>query len=96
LVARTGLGTINHTLLSLNALRLKNIKITAVAMIGKQNTDNERSIAYYGGIKNIVHIPFMPNLNASRVDLVAKTKTAEFDELFAIAKRAWLKIAIDT
>jgi dethiobiotin synthetase len=41
LVARAGLGTINHTLLSLEALRRKKIKPLCVILVDKDNTPKE-------------------------------------------------------
>ena len=74
LVARTSLGTINHRLLSLNALRQKGIRVVAVAMLGHENKDNERSIAYFGDVKNIIYIPFMPNIHAESIERMADSK----------------------
>ena len=47
-VARTSLGTINHTLLSLEALRSRNIPIVGVIMNGEQNSQNSNAIELYG------------------------------------------------
>ncbi|HEY9643790.1 MAG TPA: dethiobiotin synthase [Coleofasciculaceae cyanobacterium] len=50
LVARSSLGTINHTLLSLNALRQANIPILGVILNGKPNAINREAIAHYGQV----------------------------------------------
>jgi dethiobiotin synthase len=81
LVARTSLGTINHTLLSLNALRQKGIKVAAVAMLGHENKDNERSIAFFGDAKNIAYIPFLPNIQAESIERMADSKRAILDRI---------------
>src|SRR5258706_3019062 len=39
-VARTSLGTINHTLLTLEALRARSLRIAGVLMVGDRNADN--------------------------------------------------------
>jgi dethiobiotin synthetase len=51
LCARTRLGTINHTLLSLEALRRRDIPILGVAFIGEAQPDSEQTIASMGGVR---------------------------------------------
>ncbi len=51
LVARTALGTINHTLLSLAALRSAGLPVRGVIMVGKPNLDNRKAIERYGDIQ---------------------------------------------
>src|ERR1700722_19887775 len=48
LCARTTLGTINHSLLSIDALRTRNIPIAGIAFIGDENRESERIIADIG------------------------------------------------
>ena len=43
--ARTALGTINHTLLTVSAIRNANLNLRGVVMIGEENLDNRRAIA---------------------------------------------------
>lgn len=57
LVARTTLGTINHTLLSLAALRSARLTVRGVVMVGKPNTDNRQAIEHYGQIRIVGAIP---------------------------------------
>jgi dethiobiotin synthase len=61
--ARTALGTINHTLLTLAALRQADLKICGVVMIGKENLENRRAIEHYGNIRVIGHIPMLEHIN---------------------------------
>lgn len=63
LVARSTLGTINHTLLSLEALKLRHIPVFGIVMVGHYNQDNEASIRRYGKVNNILSIPFIPKLD---------------------------------
>jgi dethiobiotin synthetase len=63
LVARTSLGTINHTLLSLAALRERGLKIIGVALIGDENVENRRAIEHYGGVRVIGWIPMLPRID---------------------------------
>jgi len=48
LVARSSLGTINHTLLSIEALRQWKIPILGVILNGKPNAENAKSITIFG------------------------------------------------
>jgi dethiobiotin synthetase len=48
LVARASLGTINHTLLTLEALRVRSLRIAGVLMVGDRNADNRAAIEHYG------------------------------------------------
>ena len=66
LVARPGLGTINHTLLSLDALRRKGLRVLAVLFSdskpvrwGYIEKDNVRTIRTLGHVKECIRVPFM-------------------------------------
>ena len=48
LVARSGLGTINHTLLSLEALRNRQIEVLGVVLNGERDSGNRKAIEHYG------------------------------------------------
>jgi len=50
LCARTALGTINHTLLSLEALRRRAIPVRGVAFIGDDHPDTQDVVARLGGV----------------------------------------------
>ncbi len=62
LVARSGLGTINHTLLSINQLRQKDIEIFGVVMNGPKNKDNRDAIEHFSGVKVIAEIEPMDSI----------------------------------
>jgi len=61
--ARTALGTINHTLLTLAALREARLPICGVALIGEENIENRRAIEHYGHVRVIGHIPLLKEIN---------------------------------
>jgi dethiobiotin synthetase len=61
--ARTSLGTINHTLLTLSALREARLPICGVALIGDENIENRRAIEHYGDVRVIGHIPILEKIN---------------------------------
>jgi dethiobiotin synthetase len=63
LCARTALGTLNHTLLSLEALRRRGIPVHGVAFIGDANPDNERTIAEMGGVRRLGRLPWLGELS---------------------------------
>jgi dethiobiotin synthetase len=61
--ARTTLGTINHTLLTLAALRAAHLAICGVALIGDENVENRRAIEHYGDVSVIGHIPMLKKID---------------------------------
>ena len=61
--ARTSLGTINHTLLTLAALRDAHLPICGVALIGDKNIENRRAIEHFGNVRVIGHIPILENID---------------------------------
>jgi dethiobiotin synthetase len=65
LVTRTTLGTINHTLLSLAALRTARLTVRGVIMAGKPNADNRKAIEHYGRTKVVGVVPPLKRLNRS-------------------------------
>ncbi len=64
LAARTALGAINHTLLSIEALRARNVPILGVAFIGDPIENTEATIAGIGGVKRLGRLPILPELTA--------------------------------
>ena len=63
LVSRTTLGTINHTLLSIAALRAANLDLRGVILSGKPNRENRRAIEHYGKIEVLGTIPPLEKMN---------------------------------
>jgi dethiobiotin synthetase len=59
LVSRTSLGTINHTLLSIAALRAAALDLRGVIMVGKPNLDNLKAIEHYGGVAVVGTVPIL-------------------------------------
>jgi dethiobiotin synthetase len=64
LVARTGLGTINHSLLSIAALRARGVDVLGVAFVGDANEDNEATIAAIGQVRRLGRLPRLDPLDA--------------------------------
>ena len=67
LCARTELGTINHTLLSLEALWSREIPVHGLAFIGPDNPDTIRTITEYSGVKALGRLPWLPALTAENL-----------------------------
>jgi dethiobiotin synthetase len=55
--ARCTLGTINHTLLTLEMLRSRRISVTGVVMIGDCDADNRAAIEHYGKVAVLAQMP---------------------------------------
>lgn len=72
-VSRSGLGTINHTLLTLAQLRARSIPVAGVVMSGEPNTDNREAIERYGRIEVLGEIPIISSLQPNSIDHVADT-----------------------
>ena len=68
LCARTTLGTINHTLLSLEALRQRGIDVLGIVFVGDSMPDSERTIVEFSGTKSLGRLPLLPQLNASALN----------------------------
>lgn len=63
LVARSTLGTINHTLLSLEALRARNIPIWGVILNGLHSQDNLEAIEFYGKVRVLASVPKLQQID---------------------------------
>lgn len=64
LVARTMLGTINHSLLSLEALRSRGVAVHGVVFVGKANQASEEAIARIGKVTHLGRLPFIDPLTS--------------------------------
>jgi dethiobiotin synthetase len=60
LVCRSSLGTINHTLLSLEQLNREGLEVFGVVMNGPRNKENRDAIEHYGRIRVLAEIENMP------------------------------------
>jgi dethiobiotin synthase len=62
-VARTALGTINHTLMTLETLRNRAIEVAGVVMVGQPNSDARAAIETYGAVAVLAEMPLFQPLN---------------------------------
>ena len=62
LCARTTLGTINHSLLSIEALRARGVAMLGIAFIGEENVESERIITEMGKVRRLGRLPHLAPL----------------------------------
>jgi dethiobiotin synthetase len=77
LAARSSLGTINHTTLSLAALRDAGVVVAGVVMIGAPNIENRAAIEEYGKVNVVGEIPWLADLNRA---VLMEIFEARFDQ----------------
>ena len=64
LVARTGLGTLNHTLLSLEALKNRNLDVLGIVLNGPPHDDNPKTLEQFGDTQILASLPIFNEVNA--------------------------------
>ena len=73
LCARTALGTINHTLLSIEALRSRRMRLHGLIFVGDDNPDNMRTIADFSGARILGHVPRLDRIGrAALLDVFSR------------------------
>ena len=75
-VSRTTLGTINHTLLTIEALRARALTVAGVLMVGPPNRDNCDAIERYGLVRVVGE---MPMFNPLTPDALRRWALASLD-----------------
>jgi dethiobiotin synthetase len=70
------LGTINHTLLTLEALRARTLRVAGVVMVGVRNAGNRNAIEHYGDVPVLAEMPHIPELTP---ELLKRWAEAELD-----------------
>lgn len=76
IVARTGLGTINHSLLTIEALRARDVPILGIAFIGDPVEDSEATIARIGNVRRLGRLPMLGLLDSA---ILASAFAAHFN-----------------
>lgn len=84
IAARSGLGTINHMLLTIEALRSRAIPIAGVVMIGPPNPDNRVAIETRGHVSVIGDLPLFEPLTPEALQAAAAglARGGELDAFF--------------
>jgi dethiobiotin synthetase len=67
LCARTALGTINHSLLSIEALRARDVAMLGIAFIGEANVESEQIITEMGKVRRLGRLPHVAPLTRDRL-----------------------------
>ncbi|MBX3594410.1 dethiobiotin synthase [Sphingomonas sp.] len=67
IVARTALGTINHSLLTIEALRSRSVPIAGVLFSGSEVADSQATICAMGGVRSLGRLPLLDPLTATAV-----------------------------
>jgi len=73
LVARTQLGTINHSLLCIEALKARDIPIAGMIFVGEPHADNEAIIPALTGVRNFGRLPHLDPLDATHLASAVRT-----------------------
>lgn len=77
IAARTSLGTINHSLMTIEALRRRNVPIFGIAFIGDEIIESQNIICAIGQVRSLGRLPFIDVLNSENL-------ATAFDEHFSI------------
>ncbi|NOD34372.1 MULTISPECIES: dethiobiotin synthase [unclassified Ruegeria] len=83
LVARTALGTINHTTLSLMALRGAGCEVVGVAFVGEAEPDVEQTIVEMSNVRHLGRLPVLS-------ELTQQTLKDAFSEIDVVTIRRFL------
>ncbi|WP_421780548.1 dethiobiotin synthase [Kiloniella litopenaei] len=67
IVARSGLGTINHTLLTIEALKGRGLTLAGVIMNGPENKGNREAIEEYGKVPVVAELPRCERVTAETI-----------------------------
>lgn len=79
LCARTGLGTINHILLSIESLKTRNIEIAGIVFIGEENADNIKTTLAFSNTRFLGYIPILKEINN---ETLVETFNKNFDRSY--------------
>tara|TARA_B100000575_G_scaffold287153_1_gene285010 strand:+ start:1053 stop:1682 length:630 start_codon:yes stop_codon:yes gene_type:complete len=83
LVARSKLGTINHTLLTINELKRRNLPLKGIILCGEKNRDNKESIETCSGVPVVAELNLMKTIDKNT--LLLNKPGGKLDEIFASA-----------
>ena len=72
LATRSGLGTINHTLLTLEAMRKRKLDLAGIVMVGPKDKENKAAIEKYGEVKVTAELEWLPRLGRASIERAAR------------------------
>ena len=70
LVCKSGLGTLNHTLLSIEALKKRNIEIIGLVINGKKHLDNPKTLTEFSSLPIIAEFPYIKKIDSNILDIL--------------------------
>lgn len=68
LVARSGLGTLNHTLLTLEALRARRLEVELLILVGEPHASNRETLAQRSGVGSVLELPELEPLDGAALE----------------------------
>ncbi len=85
LVCKSSLGTLNHTLLSIEALKRRNIEILGLVVNGEKHLDNPKTLVEFSGIPLIAEFPYIRKIDSNNFDILWKELEIQ-DKLLSLFK----------
>jgi dethiobiotin synthetase len=83
LVSRFYLGSINHTLLSIEFIKSKGLDLAGIVFTGDINAESEAIIRTYASPTHFFHIPWTENLSSEFIhEQAAKLRKSDIQKLF--------------
>lgn len=73
IVARTALGTINHSLLTIEALRARGVPIAGMLFVGDEVPNSQTTIRTIGGVRSLGRLPHLDPLTPETLRAAAAT-----------------------
>ena len=83
-VARSTLGTINHTLLTVEKLRQKEIPVLGVVMNGPKNESNRLAIEKYGDTSVLAEVEPLAQINANNLKQIFDSQFSGYRPLVSL------------
>ena len=77
IVCRSSLGTLNHTLLTIEALKKRNIKILGLIINGEKHLDNPKTLKEFSKLPIIAEFPRLKNIDKNNLDRLWKDLNIE-------------------
>jgi dethiobiotin synthetase len=83
LVSHNYLGSINHTLLSIEVLKSRNIQLLGIVMCGESNRSSESFIEAYSQMPILAHIPHFDKPDYNKIMTFAATISGTLKKVLA-------------
>jgi dethiobiotin synthase len=87
IAARSALGTINHTCMTIEALRRRMLRVAGVVMVGERNDENRLAIERYGAAEVLGQMPRFDPLTPEALEAWVRTDFDRSGVLFVGALR---------